>query len=87
MESQNNVVKVIDEALEAYAKETIVPKTRLVDVFLDIRLSTSEPAVREAVDEALRTFTAPTLVEGDHARAALNRVRQVAAEPRTPALV
>lgn len=81
----NEAVEIINKALADYSGETIVSKTRIVDVFLDVRLASTDPAVVAAVDDALRTFQTPTLVNWADAKAQLERVRKVAAETPVPA--
>lgn len=85
MEAQNNAVTIIDGALESFAGSTIVSKSNIVDVFLDVRLACSDPAVAAAVDAAIRSFETPTLVEWSHARTELVRVREVVVASPVPA--
>lgn len=77
--AENGVVTIIDEALETFADEEVVSKNRAVDVFLDARLASDDPAVVAEVDRALSTLRTPNLISWPEMRDALLVIRATAA--------
>ena len=73
-----NPTERIEEALGALSVDATQPKGPIVDALLDVRLSTADPAVVEAVDAELASMP-PQLLVTEDARAALERVAAIAA--------